>query len=859
MTSVGLLQEVLASVDDFAAAYVAWNAAIPGWTYGPELTCDQGQWVPTRASVGRSQVPLISEKPIHWTAAPLAGLASFRHAVQAEIKYIEHSHAQSSNAPYLCDFWHEVLHALAHSSPLLALNTTVTAHAHGPRVKVQIVSNLGQCWTRLVPLRLDALLHESRAVDAARDLDIVPSQDDFVTENTLIKIAEELAASSDGNIMVQMVLSRMNLEPERPAAPPVDSSDYWTAPESVRLQWRLAAIISRIESLGVHVRFGVARPLVQVNPFPRPPPPLTWHPTATLNLDVSALVALCSDITHGLFANVHGHANRALAEQAAQEEKHALLPFIAAQLHEPTQLVATDQVLEKFATIVATLASPSERARAQWLMGPRHKDLVPPWRQLAHWERLCPEPVRRVSYETVPVNEEPYADACLSALAQVRSCTRPKSLGQSSHTWHALQWGLRARTTTLLAHAHGVQELTEAAGPPIVPLHAEALLWLIQPRSFVSTSRQDEQGLGATRSRSDSSSSTTACLSDLPPPRPRSFRTLGRRVWDWLQGPMEPQKELTPLPRWWPLTPLETGWLRVTSRVAWSEPPPIALPGGPDDEYIYMEELASDTRDDASLERASKTNREWLPETVASRPPGSAWWCHLGRDVRHNALHWLLLCATCIAWLFAFAVLVDNAWFHPMVKTSNGWETPMSSSCTTTFWSRNAGCGLNGAACAPFSDTRYAFQCPSGCEKTTLLNPRQVGNQSYNYMPLIVGGNNGTYRGDSFLCAAAQHAGVIGRRGGCGLLRLVGTYDHYTPSLQHGLQSVPFESVFPQSFQFDTVLDQKNCTDERWKMYVLNAVLTAFVTLVLRPMPIFLLYVLYLTSAGSSPSWAFGT
>ncbi|WFD20182.1 hypothetical protein MCAP1_002426 [Malassezia caprae] len=138
-------------------------------------------------------------------------------------------------------------------------------------------------------------------------------------------------------------------------------------------------------------------------------------------------------------------------------------------------------------------------------------------------------------------------------------------------------------------------------------------------------------------------------------------------------------------------------------------------------------------------------------------------------------------------------------------------------------------------------DARYTFQCPSGCEDTTLLNPRQVGDKAYNYMPLIVGGRNGTpYRGDSFLCAAAQHAGMIGQRGGCGHLRLVGTYGPYTPIVQNGLKSVPFQAEFPQSFVFEPVLDQKNCTDERWKMYVLNAVLTAFVTLVLRPMPIFL-------------------
>ena len=82
---VELLKEILASVDEVAAAYVAWNAASPGWTYGPQLAWEKGQWVPTWAALARTQVPLLSEKPVSWTAAPLAGLSAFRHAVQAEI------------------------------------------------------------------------------------------------------------------------------------------------------------------------------------------------------------------------------------------------------------------------------------------------------------------------------------------------------------------------------------------------------------------------------------------------------------------------------------------------------------------------------------------------------------------------------------------------------------------------------------------------------------------------------------------------------------------------------------------------------------------------------------------------------
>lgn len=845
---VELLKEILASVDEVAAAYVAWNAASPGWTYGPQLAWEKGQWVPTWAALARTQVPLLSEKPVSWTAAPLAGLSAFRHAVQAEIQFLEQAHAQPGNTPYLCAFWQELLHALAYTSPIVALNTTVSAHIQGPRVKVQLVSGQGTCWTRIVPIRLDALLHECRAFDASREPGEVSSYDDFIADNALVSIAQDLKRASDDSIEIHLVLPRLALAPDVPPAPPVGSNDYWEAPDTVRVHWRLAAIVARVQESGIHVRMGAHPDPIQVSAqIPRPTPLKVWHPTATLNLDVSALVALCSDITHGMATDLHGHANRALASQAAHEQQHPLLPWLAEYLHEPTQLVASAQVLEKFAAIVESVASSSERARAQWLIGPR-STVCPPWLHLPQWERLFPEPVRRVSSDVSSPDEEmSYVDACLSALTQIRACQRSKSLGQSAHTWHALQWGLQSRTTTLLAHAYGVQELTEKAGPPPSLLSSDALLWLMQPRSFVSNSqRRILPNTPVMRQRSDSSSSVTACLSERTQSQHSGSRMTWRRAWDWIQGPLVPQAGLLPFPRWWPFTPLETYWLNLTARVAWAEPPPIALPGSPREECIDLEEVGQDTLSDTGLPRIMPIieGQTRVARSKGFVLPGQAWWHQISRDVCHNALHWTLLVATCISWLFAFAVLVDNAWFSAQVKTSHGWETPVPSSCTTTFWSRNAECGLNGAACAPFSDARYTFQCPRGCEKTTLLNPRQVGDKAYNYMPLIVGGKDGTpYRGDSFLCAAAQHAGVIGQRGGCGLLRLVGTFGPFTPIVQHGLESVPFQAEFPQSFVFEPVLDQKNCTDERWKMYVLDAVLTAFVTLVLRPMPIFLLFV----------------
>ncbi|PWY97391.1 hypothetical protein BCV70DRAFT_167087, partial [Testicularia cyperi] len=164
-------------------------------------------------------------------------------------------------------------------------------------------------------------------------------------------------------------------------------------------------------------------------------------------------------------------------------------------------------------------------------------------------------------------------------------------------------------------------------------------------------------------------------------------------------------------------------------------------------------------------------------------------------------------------------------------------------SCTATYWLRNAGCGLDGQDCAPFytdaDQAGQAFRCPARCDDVTLLNPRSIGAELVNYVPLVVGGGDPdqTYRSDSFICAAAMHAGVLSNsRGGCGSVRLTGAYaGGYQSSRANGLESVGFDAPFPSSYRFEQLESTSDCEDQRWKGYVLNAVMTALVGLVLQP------------------------
>ncbi|KAK4242870.1 hypothetical protein C8A03DRAFT_39818 [Achaetomium macrosporum] len=176
----------------------------------------------------------------------------------------------------------------------------------------------------------------------------------------------------------------------------------------------------------------------------------------------------------------------------------------------------------------------------------------------------------------------------------------------------------------------------------------------------------------------------------------------------------------------------------------------------------------------------------------------------------------------------ALLVLFLVAWVISLaapLMVSKGTATDASGAsirhidCVDTLWRRNNECGLDGVDCRPFTNTSFAFRCPADCASVRVLNPHHVGREDVNYRPLVIGGGaGGPYRGDSFLCGAAIHAGVIDdTTGGCGFVTLVGEYYQYFSSSQHGIDSIPFDSYFPLSF---TVAADPSiqCTapDPRW-------------------------------------------
>ncbi|TPX08719.1 uncharacterized protein E0L32_009781 [Thyridium curvatum] len=173
-------------------------------------------------------------------------------------------------------------------------------------------------------------------------------------------------------------------------------------------------------------------------------------------------------------------------------------------------------------------------------------------------------------------------------------------------------------------------------------------------------------------------------------------------------------------------------------------------------------------------------------------------------------------------WLMTFALVMRAGLQATEIA---GWGEPGDIGCGNTYWVSGNGCGVNGNDCRPFNGSGFAFRCPSSCLSYQVLNPRAVGDQEINYAPLIIGGPPRAdsdaapvYRGDSFICAAAVHAGVISNaRGGCGVVSLVGQQSGFVASVRNGASSFGFDSYFPLSFTFEEGIDCE-ASDNRWAL-----------------------------------------
>lgn len=135
-------------------------------------------------------------------------------------------------------------------------------------------------------------------------------------------------------------------------------------------------------------------------------------------------------------------------------------------------------------------------------------------------------------------------------------------------------------------------------------------------------------------------------------------------------------------------------------------------------------------------------------------------------------------------------------------------------SCTESFWPSSEECGKGGVNCVPdvsgqFPSTIQAFRCPANCVRDAAPDgrPHLVGDQDVTRRPVVIGGP--IYRGDSELCAAAVHAGVLDdAKGGCGVVKRMGQTNSFPDSYMYDVGSLSVKTYFPLTFNFPTTNEE---------------------------------------------------
>jgi len=212
-----------------------------------------------------------------------------------------------------------------------------------------------------------------------------------------------------------------------------------------------------------------------------------------------------------------------------------------------------------------------------------------------------------------------------------------------------------------------------------------------------------------------------------------------------------------------------------------------------------------------------------------------------------------LLGATLFLWLLIFTTFLGSQ--LPILDGKGKYVVNVD--CTDTLWRPKNECGVDGIDCRPFENTSFSFRCPANCAGVKVLNPRAVGPLDVNYRPLVIG--DGVYRGDSFLCGSALHAGIItDSQGGCGRVSLLGESEHYASTKRHGIESIAFDSYFPLAFSLSSDASFHCPSDPRATLLTVSlfftSILSLFATSANVFFPIFVLIFAHVSFVSDPPS-----
>ncbi|KAH7120973.1 hypothetical protein B0J11DRAFT_53179 [Dendryphion nanum] len=211
----------------------------------------------------------------------------------------------------------------------------------------------------------------------------------------------------------------------------------------------------------------------------------------------------------------------------------------------------------------------------------------------------------------------------------------------------------------------------------------------------------------------------------------------------------------------------------------------------------------------------------------------------------------------CVWGVVFFSILIRAQ--KPLKIAATG-EYVVNLDCVDTLWRPKNECGLDGIDCRPFSNHTFLFRCPAKCAGVQVLNPHPVGPLDVNYRPFVIG--DGVYRGDSFVCGSAIHAGIVtDSRGGCGRVEKVGLKEKFGATKKNGIESIGFDSSFPLSFTLSKEPNIVCGEDPRQKLTLVSLMVTSAITVFATTpkffFPIFVLVFAHVSFASDPPMASF--
>ncbi|KIJ37319.1 hypothetical protein M422DRAFT_33852 [Sphaerobolus stellatus SS14] len=370
---------------------------------------------------------------------PIYGLRFFRESVSKEVEVLEQFLAKphrtkelSTNASYFLAVWNEILAA---PPPIVAIgkefplpkipdksdksssSTPTTSTKRGSNkagvIKVDIVADEGRKWIRVNTIKNSRILAEFREFDSyltgsdsedgEEDGEDLPTDED----NSLLRMGRALISASSipiagTNEKPSVVLRLTRLDP--------DPSDGPNDP-------RIGQIIDLLRKMGIDVQIGERefKSIPNETPSESPSIPAEFRPTNKINMDLSMLIALVSDLSHAALPGTakeaedrfrmpsHGRSwklgkgnreisqapastpdspvddedfskhSRALASQCMQEMQHGLVDEIVGRLQSAfgdqnaVEFWTTEEARERCLRIVQKIGGEGEKQRARAL------------------------------------------------------------------------------------------------------------------------------------------------------------------------------------------------------------------------------------------------------------------------------------------------------------------------------------------------------------------------------------------------------------------------------------------------------------------------------------------------------------